>query len=68
MCPELDVVDVKVDNSDDGYVVLRMTWNQHKAYRAGRFTPRYSPGTSDDWMLDDDGYTFEVIDVTSQTF
>jgi hypothetical protein len=26
------------------------------------------PRTSDDWMLDDDGYTFEVIDVTSQTF
>jgi hypothetical protein len=40
---ELDVVDVKVDVEADGYVVLRMTWRQHKAYLHGSFTPGY-PG------------------------
>ena len=36
MCAELDVVDVKVDEEEHGYVILRMTWAQHKAYLQGR--------------------------------
>jgi len=67
MCAELDVVDVKVAEDEDSYILLRMTWAQHKAYRDGRFTPRYVPGSSGDWALDEDGRTFELIDVTEQT-
>jgi hypothetical protein len=66
MCAELDVVDVKVAEDEDSYILLRMTWAQHKAYREGRFTPRYVPGSSDDWALDEDGRTLEVLDVTNQ--
>jgi hypothetical protein len=68
LCAELDVVNVKVDDDGDSYVVLRMTWAQQKAYRDGRFTPRYVPGRSDDWGLDADGNAFEVFDVTDQGF
>jgi hypothetical protein len=66
VCAELDVVDIKIVEDDDAYIVVRMTWAQHKAYRDGRFTPRYVPGSSDDLMLDDDGNTFEIIDLTDQ--
>jgi hypothetical protein len=45
-----------------------MTWAQQKAYRDGRFTPRYVPGRSDDWALDADGNAFAVFDVTDQGF
>lgn len=65
MCAELDVVDVKIE---DEYVVLRMTWRQEKAYRDGRFTPRYRPGTSEDVMLDGDANGVEIFDVTDQSF
>ncbi len=68
MCAELDVVDVKVDEEEDGYVILRMTWARHTAYLQGRFTPRYAPGRLDDVGLDDDGNTYETIDVTDQGF
>jgi hypothetical protein len=68
MCAELDVVDVKVDKEEGWYVILRLTWAQHKAYLQGRFTPRYVPGRSDDVGLDADGNTFETIDVTDQGF
>lgn len=59
MWAELDVVDVKVaqHEDEDSYILFRMTWAQHKAYRDGRFRPRYVPGTSDDWALDEDGQT-----------
>ncbi len=67
MSAELDVVDVNVD-ADDSYVVLRMTLAQHEAYRAGRFRPRYTPGTSMDVMLDEDGNGIEIHDVTDQDF
>jgi hypothetical protein len=50
------------------FVVLRMTWRQEKAYRDGRFTPRYRPGTSEDVMLDGDGNGVEIFDVTDQRF
>ena len=62
------MVDVRVAEDDDEYVVLRMTWAQHKAYRDGRFVPRYVPGRSDDFMLDPDGKVFEIIDVTNQRY
>ena len=68
MCAELDVVDVKVDEEEDTYILLRMTWAQHTAYREGRFKPRYVPGILDDWARDEDGRTFEFIDVTAQSF
>ena len=68
MCAELDVVDVKVDEEEDGYVVLRMTWRQHKAYLQGRFTPRYRPGDFENIGRDDDGTVFEIIDVTDQRY
>jgi hypothetical protein len=42
MCAELDVVDVKVDEEEDWYVILR--------------------------GVDDDGNTYEPIDVTDQDF
>jgi hypothetical protein len=61
-------VDVKVDEEEDTYILLRMIWVQHRAYRDGRFKPRYAPGISDDWALDEDGRTFEFIDVTTQSF
>lgn len=65
MCAELDVIDVKVDGGDS-YVVLRMTLAQHKAYRAGRLLPRYTPGTSMDVRLDEAGDAIEIFDVTDQ--
>lgn len=65
MCAELDVIDVKVDEGDS-YVVLRMTVAQHKAYRAGRFFPHYTPGTSMDGGLDEAGDAIEFFDVTHQ--
>jgi hypothetical protein len=68
MCAELDVVDVKVAQEEDTYILLRMTWVQHKAYRDGRFKPRYVPRISDDWALDENGCPFEFIDVTDQSF
>lgn len=68
MCAELDVVEVRVDEEEDWYVILRMTWAQHKAYVQGRFTPRYVSGRSDDVGLDDDGNAYETIDVTDQRF
>jgi hypothetical protein len=64
---ELDVVDVKVDVEADGYVVLRMTWRQHKAYLHGSFTPGY-PGELQNMGLDEDGNVFETIDVTDQRY
>jgi hypothetical protein len=67
MCAELDVVDVAVED-DDAYVILRMTWRQEKAYRDGRFTPRYRLGRSEDVMLDEDGNGVEIFDVTDQSF
>jgi hypothetical protein len=67
MCAELDVVNVKVDDGDS-YVVLRMTWAQQNAYRHGRFTPRYMPGRSEDFMVDADGNGIEIFDVTDQSF
>ena len=65
MCAELDVIDVKVDEGGS-YVILRMTSAQHKAYRAGRFLPRYTPGTSMDVGLDEAGDAIEIYDVTDQ--
>jgi hypothetical protein len=67
MCAELDVVNVRVDDGDR-CVVLRMTWAQQKAYRDGRFTPRYVPGRFENLMLDADGDAIEILDVTDQSF
>jgi hypothetical protein len=41
---------------------------QHKAYRAGRFVPRYTFGTSLEVGLDEKGEAFEIHDVTDQDF
>jgi hypothetical protein len=30
VCAELDVVDVKIVEDDDAYIVVRMTWAQHR--------------------------------------
>jgi hypothetical protein len=67
MGAELDVIEVKVDE-DEYNVVLRMTLAQHKAYRAGRFRPRYTPGTSMDVGLNEEGDAIEIYDVTDQSF
>ena len=66
VCAELDVIEVKVDESDNIIIVLRMTLAQHKAYRAGHFLPRYTPGTSMDVVLNEDGHVIETYDVTDQ--
>jgi hypothetical protein len=67
MAAELDVIEVIVDESEIN-VVLRMTLAQHKAYRTGRFRPHYTPGTSIDVGLNEDGGVTEVYDVTNQGF
>jgi hypothetical protein len=65
VCAEFDVVDVNADEAEYK-VVLRMTVAQHRAYRAGRFAPRYTPSTSMDLGLNEDGDVIEIYDVTDQ--
>jgi hypothetical protein len=68
VCAELDVIEVKAEESDDVIIVLRMTLAQQKAFRAGIFVPRYTPGTSMDVGLDENGAVIETYDVTDQGF